>query len=150
MIWNTIAHPRMMTSGDGDMAPADGPTLPDENESVVEGIKYADPHKLAFFDLLIDASELNNPKLIHGDFETVKNKILNHELVVGGEIGYSSSPDGSSLEVGILIGTSITYAKNVNKILFDVPSSHGSFVYIVSSDNTVRSNSGAPFNPGDH
>ena len=137
MIWNTIAHPRMMTSGNGDMVPVDGSTLPDESESVIEGIKYADPHKLAFFDLLIDATDDDNPKLIHGDFETVKNKVLNHELVVGGEIAYDASPDGDVPEVAITISDSIGYVKGSNKIILNIPLLGGSIMYVVFSDNTV-------------
>lgn len=129
MIWNTIAHPKMMTQ------------VPGAGESVVsatgEGIAYADPHKLAFFDLLIDASDENNLKLIHGDFETVKNKILNHELVIGGEITHNISPDGDTSSVGIMIGDDIDYAKNANKILFEILIPSGSFMYVISSDNTV-------------
>lgn len=138
MIWNTIVHPKMMTSGDGDMAPADEPTLPDESESTIEGVKYADPHKLAFFDLLIDTtSGEKNMKLIHGDFETIKNKILNHELVIGGVVLYKVADELSG--VAIIICTNISYNKDSNKILVTAfpPDGGDSMACVVSSDNSV-------------
>ena len=127
MIWNTITHPKMMFGGP---TPSD-----DMPELVVEGIKYADPHKLAFFDLLVDKSDRDNPKLIHGDFETVKNKILNHELVIGGEISYDASLDGKISGVVTLIGDDISYEEDENRIVLEL--SGGSILYFVASDNTV-------------
>lgn len=136
MIWNTIVHPKMMEvdhSGGGEPLPG----LDDATEPVVEGIKYADPHKLAIFDLLVDASDDNNPKLIHGDFETIKNKILNHEFVIGGEIGNDTSQDGNTSGMALIIASSASYEKNSNSILLDIPLASNSRVYTISSDNTV-------------
>lgn len=140
MIWNTIVHPRMMAGqGDGGLGPvpADGPTLPDANESVIEGIKYADPHKLAFFDLLVEVSNEGNPKLIHGDFETVKNKILNHELVIGGVVLYKVADELSG--VTIINCANISYNKDSNKIFVTAfpPDGGDSMAWVVSSDNSV-------------
>lgn len=134
MIWNTIVHPKVMIdSNPGGGEPAFDPD--DTIGSVVEGIKYADPHKLAFFDLLVDATDDDNPKLIHGDFETVKNKILNHELVIGGETIYDTRTKDPS--VSIEIGGIIEYKKLSNIILFHVLRYRGTITYVVSSDNTV-------------
>lgn len=144
MVWNTIAHPKMM-----DEESNAGSVIGDTTETTtIEGIKYADPHKLAFFDLLVEVSNGSIPKLIHGDFETVKNKILNHEFVIGGEIGNDTSLDGNTSGVALIIASSVDYEKNSNSILLDIPIASGSRVYTISSDNAVSPHSGAPFNPG--
>ena len=144
MIWNTIAHPKMMIdSNPVGVAPhsdPDGPSFdPDDTtESVIEGIKYADPHKLAFFDLLVDVTDADNPKLIHGDFETVKNKILNHELVIYGKSSYDASSDGNLSGVSITIGVNVNYLKQQpEQMVMSFPDNR--VRYILRSDNTISS-----------
>lgn len=90
-----------------------GAVTGDTTETIaIEGIKYADPHKLAFFDLLVDVTDADNLKLIHGDFETVKKKIFNHEYVIGAIIGCMREED-DSLKKPICIGTGTTLATNI-------------------------------------
>lgn len=145
MIWNTIAHPKMMDEENNA-----GAVTGDTTKTTIEGVKYADPHKLAFFDLLVDASVKNNPKLIHGDFETVKNKILNHELVVGG-IGIVFHEDSEdSHEVGMQIDMGTRVAYNYTEDVIVLASISGGSVSLLP-DNTVRlsgSAAGGPVGPG--
>jgi hypothetical protein len=147
MIWNTIAHPKMMSPSNDGTSPMPGPTpVPGDLPTLdVQGIKYADPHKLAFFDLLID---INNLKLIHGDFETVKNKILNHELVIGGGILYKVVDALSG--VTIIICANISYNKDSNKILVTafLPGGDSSTTWVISFNNTVGIDGEFTPNPG--
>lgn len=131
----------MMSPSNDGASPMPGPTpVPSDLPTldVSRGIKYADPHKLSFFDLLIDTtSGEKNMKLIHGDFETIKNKILNHELVIGGVVLYKVVDELSG--VTIIICTNISYNKDSNKILVTAfpPDGGDSMACVVSSDNSV-------------
>lgn len=92
MVWNTIAHPKMMDGGasTGTITPYP--------------IKFADPHKMAYFDLIIDMGSDHSkpPVLVHGDYETIKNKILNHEMVISAAIKNVTRNNGTEASVLIM------------------------------------------------
>lgn len=88
MIWNTITHPRMMgessqpDSGTGNNKPG--------NTATPYPIKFADPHKLSFYDIVVSLTGTlaltGNDEhyiLVKGDFETIKKMLLNDEVVCG-------------------------------------------------------------------
>lgn len=71
MVWNTIAHPKMMVI---DVDTSYGP------------IYFANTTKLAFYDLVVSSTVSNMSAkyvLVKGDFETLKRMLLNGEAVKG-------------------------------------------------------------------
>lgn len=151
MIWNTIAHPRMMITDGGNSSPTpSGPTPVVDGSGnvdlstvdVIQGIKYADPHKMAFFDLLVDATNAANPKLIHGDFEIVKKKILNHELVVGGIVFYDGSADTDGVIIGIDMAMGVAYNYTMDAIM--LTPTIASAIFMLLPDNTIQDGGNKP------
>lgn len=69
MIWNTIAHPKMMDQI-GDLRS-------------LSPIKFADTHKLSFYDIIVCATGDQQYILVKGDFETIKKMLLNDEAICG-------------------------------------------------------------------
>lgn len=85
MVWNTIAHLKMMNPRNEGASPTPGPTPFDGSEFTP--VKFADPHKLSFYDIIVALSGSVGQAiitLVKGDFETLKRMIENNEAVCGG------------------------------------------------------------------
>ena len=124
MVWNTIAHPRMMEASD-DYTPAPYP------------IKFADPHKMAYFDLIVDLSDRSKPVLVHGDYETIKNKILNHEIVIPAIVSNVTRKRGT------ITGVLTTPIQNVPIECVNIDDKYIILVdndWVLTQDNTIQSN----------
>ena len=87
MVWNTIAHPRMMDGGfnPGGIIipkPADDETT---ESSMPTEIKYCNAPKQAVFDFIIvgPGNPWNKDRLVLGDYNQVAKKLMNGEVVLG-------------------------------------------------------------------
>lgn len=139
MVWNTIAHPKMMHS----------------NEKITYSpIKFADPHKLSFYDIIVSmtGTDAGQPILVKGDFETIKKMLLNDEAVCGAIFASEHSRNGGSQDKTEI--KRFVYDSVLNYIgLYPV---FGEPLFLLS-DNTISetepNNEGealgpAPLNPG--
>lgn len=72
MVWNTIAHPKMMVSSAS-------------NGTMRRPIKYVDTAKQSVYDMIIGAdysgSGMPTPVLVHGDYETIYRMLMNDEFI---------------------------------------------------------------------
>lgn len=140
MVWNTIVHPRMMH--------------PSESTPItltMTPIKFADTHKLSFYDAIVSTSSITfDPStattvdraytLIKGDFETLKNMILKNEAVC--VAGFISVPNGSQLEQQHADFAGVRYISDKNVIAL-VPDNSGDAIYL-HSDNTITNSLTSP------
>lgn len=107
MVWNTIAHPRMMKGVSGG-----GSTITLSEEALESPIKHMNRDLLATFDYIIWISQTSNSvpaansfsktTLLIGDFETLfaagKNKTIVNGLLIGSELGIRRNPDTGAAE----------------------------------------------------
>lgn len=103
MIWNTIAHPKMMTNHPG----GGGSTITFSKEALESPIKHMNRDLLATFDYIIwrhytsisvpEANKFSKTTFLIGDFESLfvagKNKTIVNGLLIGSELGIRLNPD---------------------------------------------------------
>lgn len=136
MVWNTIAHPRMMEGGKDPGGLATSTLFP---------IKFADPHKLSFYDIVMSTTGTivisltgetgaKQPILVKGDFETIKKMLLNDEVVCGAIFSHTRDDEGASLVKAEF--KSISYNSEADDItlLAENPAD----LFILYSDNTIE------------
>ena len=128
MVWNTIAHPRMMHTQPGDLAGGDRSFSP---------IKFADPHKLSFYDIVVSLTGTFKDRhyiLVKGDFETIKKLLFNDEVVCGAVFIHMRGGD----EVANLMKeelTSFSYDSALDAI--ELQADENSDLLFLLSDNTI-------------
>lgn len=94
MVWNTIAHPKMMAPSNDNEFPAAGdgatPVLDGPSDFVAEPVRHMNTTKMAFYDFVVaiieSARDTEDPPelvLVKGDFEAIKHMILSREMVRG-------------------------------------------------------------------
>lgn len=130
MVWNTIAHPKMMGNHPGGTGGITRTCLP---------IKFADPHKLSFYDIIVSVTGTTGdrqPILVKGDFETLKHMILDDEVVCGAI--FVSVDDGSSIEQDRGDFVAVKYIADTNVIAFMAAADNSRTIYL-RSDNTLTS-----------
>lgn len=132
MIWNTIVHPRMM---DDESGTSNEPSAFDNGS--FSPIKFANPHKLSFYDVIIVISELIGDQavntLVKGDFETLKRMLENDEAICAARFAYAHS--GSMHQQDHIDYMGFTYNPDTNTITLR-PASYGEVLYL-HSDNTI-------------
>lgn len=123
MIWNTIAHPKMMTSGGGL-----------GTNRTYSPIKFADPHKLSFYDIIVSMTGTIQERqliLVKGDFETIKKMLLDGEAVCGAVFKYLHNDEIASLNKLVIENFSYSYVFDTITLEFD-----GNPLYLLN-DNTI-------------
>lgn len=137
MVWNTIAHPKMMEDDHpGGLVPP--------IRIICSPIKFADTHKLSFYDAIVSTSSVTfDPStgdivdrtfvLIKGDFETLKNMILNNEAIC--VAAFVAMHEGSTFEQQHADFASIKYNISDENVITIVPANSDA-IYL-HSDNTI-------------
>lgn len=130
MIWNTIAHPRMMDgeSGTGGLVP---PT-----RITYSPIKFADTNKLSFYDIVVSIIGTADAKqyiLVKGDFETIKKMLLNDDVVCGAIFVHKRDDEVANLVKAELTSFSYDSALDVITLLVD----ENSDLLRLLSDNAI-------------
>ena len=113
MVWNTIAHPKMMddTNGTGN-EPAAFDNVVFSKEALEPPIKHMNRDLLATFDYIIwtcltaysvpDENKFSKNTFLVGDFETLfaagKNKTIVNGLLINSELGIRQNPDTGAAE----------------------------------------------------
>lgn len=90
MVWNTIAHPKMMR---GQLVPGGG-----ESQGIPgpRPLRFVDTAKQNFFDFIINSQVIKKydpktgemqpttaPVMVHGGYQVIYNKLMSSELVLG-------------------------------------------------------------------
>lgn len=133
MVWNTIAHPRMMNAPAG----AGSASL----------IKFADAHKLSFYDIIASITGTIDDRqyiLVKGDFETLKRMILNNEAVCGAMFTSSAADDGSFIRQDRGDVVAVNYLAVTNVIALMTAVANNTRTLYLHSDNTITNSLVAP------
>lgn len=126
MVWNTIAHPKMYELDPIPPGPGTGSFSP---------IKFADTHKLSFYDIIVcvtGTSDHSQLILVKGDFETIKKMLLNDEAVCGSIFTSLHNDYIASQSIAEING--FDFDSVLNAITLNPPA--GDPMYLLS-DNTI-------------
>lgn len=130
MVWNTIAHPKMMLNSN----PGGSSSSP---------IKFADTHKLSFYDIIVTTANDEQPILAKGDFETIKKMLLNDEVICG---AFFTSLHGNDVN----LQEKQEFVRFIHEIVLDYITLYpvvGDPLYLLS-DNTISTTEPASLDPG--
>ena len=131
MVWNTIAHPRMMEGGNDSWSDNSGAVS-------VSPIKFADSHKLSFYDIIVSTTgTIDDPQpiLVKGDFEAIKKMLLNNEAVCGALFQSWHDDEMTVLEKHEIWNFEYNYALDAIVLQPDI-NGDPVFIYLLS-DNTI-------------
>lgn len=106
MVWNTIAHPKMMADS--------------ASNGIMRPIKYVDTAKQSVYDMIISVYYSGSGKptfvLVHGDYETIYRMLMNDEFIRVAMV-WVATADGEKTQIyTATVGHNISVASNIGTV----------------------------------